>query len=110
MKQAKLEQLFAEHETNKLSWTGKCHDCKQEVTVSADQLEEGVRIEGGAIYEPEDKIFLKCPKCFAEDRVLRNFRETEVFSRVVGYMRPVSSWNSAKQEEFGLRKNYKVSK
>lgn len=32
----------------------------------------------------------------------------EVFSRVVGYMRPVSSWNKGKQEEFKERVEYDV--
>ena len=32
----------------------------------------------------------------------------EVYSRVSGYMRPVSGWNDAKQDEFKLRKTYKV--
>lgn len=29
----------------------------------------------------------------------------EVFSRVVGYFRPVKQWNKGKQEEFWQRKN-----
>jgi len=29
---------------------------------------------------------------------------TEVFSRIVGYFRPVSSWNKGKKEEFADRK------
>lgn len=37
----------------------------------------------------------KCPKCEAE---------CEVYSRIVGYMRPVKQWNSGKQEEFKDRK------
>lgn len=32
----------------------------------------------------------------------------EVYSRVVGYIRPVSQWNDGKQEEFALRKTYKI--
>ena len=32
----------------------------------------------------------------------------EVYSRVVGYFRPVSSWNDGKQEEFKDRKFYTV--
>jgi ribonucleoside-triphosphate reductase len=32
----------------------------------------------------------------------------EVFSRVVGYLRPVKQWNKGKQEEFGERKVFKV--
>jgi len=37
----------------------------------------------------------KCPKCNAE---------TEVYSRIVGYMRPVRQWNEGKQAEFKDRK------
>lgn len=33
----------------------------------------------------------------------------EVYSRVVGYFRPVEQWNKGKQEEFKERKEYKVS-
>ena len=29
----------------------------------------------------------------------------EVYSRVVGYLRPVQGWNKGKKEEFALRKN-----
>ena len=32
----------------------------------------------------------------------------EVYSRVVGYLRPVQSWNNGKKEEFELRKTYNV--
>ena len=30
----------------------------------------------------------------------------EVFSRVVGYIRPVNQWNDGKQEEFRQRKTF----
>ena len=33
----------------------------------------------------------------------------EVYSRVVGYLRPVQNWNKGKKEEFTLRKNIKLS-
>ena len=32
----------------------------------------------------------------------------EVYSRVVGYLRPVQGWNRGKKEEFKLRKTYNV--
>ena len=32
----------------------------------------------------------------------------EVYSRVVGYLRPVQGWNKGKKEEFTLRKNMKI--
>jgi ribonucleoside-triphosphate reductase (formate) len=35
---------------------------------------------------------------------------TEVYSRVVGYLRPVAQWNNGKQTEFCMRKTFKASK
>ena len=32
---------------------------------------------------------------------------TEIYSRVVGYFRPVSQWNKGKKEEFKKRKTFK---
>jgi ribonucleoside-triphosphate reductase len=37
-------------------------------------------------------------------------RKTEVYSRVVGYMRPVQQWNVGKQAEFKTRKNIYINK
>ena len=34
--------------------------------------------------------------------------QCEVFSRVVGYMRPVQAWNKGKKEEYSMRKTYDV--
>jgi ribonucleoside-triphosphate reductase len=36
-------------------------------------------------------------------------QETEVYARVVGYLRPVKQWNDGKQAEFRMRKMFKVS-
>ncbi len=41
-----------------------------------------------------------CPKCEAEDR----HNDCEVYSRIVGYLRPVDQWNNGKQSEFSDRK------
>ncbi|OPZ22569.1 MAG: Anaerobic ribonucleoside-triphosphate reductase [candidate division BRC1 bacterium ADurb.BinA364] len=40
-----------------------------------------------------------CPKCGAE---------TEVYSRIVGYLRPVNQWNEGKQAEFAMRQRYAI--
>jgi len=32
----------------------------------------------------------------------------EVYSRIVGYLRPVQNWNEGKQQEFTERKVYRV--
>ena len=34
---------------------------------------------------------------------------TEIYSRVVGYYRPVNQWNKGKQSEFADRKEYDVN-
>lgn len=34
----------------------------------------------------------------------------EVYSRVVGYLRPVQNWNKGKKEEFVQRKTYLLEK
>jgi ribonucleoside-triphosphate reductase len=34
--------------------------------------------------------------------------ECEVYSRVVGYMRPVKQWNRGKQQEFSDRKTFDI--
>lgn len=43
----------------------------------------------------------KCPKCG---------EETEVFSRVVGYIRPIKQWNDGKMAEFETRKTFDINK
>jgi len=43
-----------------------------------------------------------CPKCVVEQK-------TEVYSRVVGYIRPVEQWNKGKKEEFVDRKEFVVA-
>ena len=37
-------------------------------------------------------------------------KETEVFSRIVGYFRPVQNWNAGKQEEFKERLEFDEKK
>jgi ribonucleoside-triphosphate reductase len=35
-------------------------------------------------------------------------QETEVYSRIVGYYRPVKNWNNGKKAEFGVRKEFSL--
>ena len=42
-----------------------------------------------------------CPKCTI-------LQPCEVYSRIVGYLRPVQQWNRGKQEEFEQRKTFKI--
>jgi ribonucleoside-triphosphate reductase len=43
----------------------------------------------------------KCDKCGAE---------TEIYSRIVGYIRPIQQWNPGKRAEFNDRITYKMAK
>jgi anaerobic ribonucleoside-triphosphate reductase len=45
----------------------------------------------------------------AEARRVRAVR-TEVYSRIVGYYRPVQDWNKGKQEEFAERQYVDIGK
>jgi len=76
-----------------------CHDCGR--TIEHD--EEYMPYKVGA------DIYMKCKACHQSDPVLRNFQKAEVYSRVVGYIRPVTQWNKGKQAEFGDRTEFVVS-
>lgn len=75
-----------------------CHDCGRELKNNEEFMS----------YLVEGKEFMKCKTCHEADSVLRNFQKTEVYSRVVGYIRPVAQWNGGKQAEFDDRKEFKL--
>ena len=50
-----------------------------------------------------DGEHFKCPKCVID-------QPCEVYSRVVGYLRPVQQWNNGKKQEFEERKEYVAGK
>lgn len=86
----------------------KCHDCGKEIKIENKELKNGVLL----LYKENDKnieIF-KCNECFKKNPALTNYKKCEVYSRVVGYLRPVQQWNAGKIQEFGERKEYKFKK
>jgi hypothetical protein len=106
----KIEELKKDLESEDLEYVGFCHDCGVDVNVNASIKNGGIEIEGGAVYKItqgiEEKVFLKCDTCYAIDKTLTDFQPCEVFSRVVGYLRPVNQWNKGKKEEFKMRKEF----
>ncbi len=76
-----------------------CHDCGRELKMNEEYMN----------YAVESGEFCKCKKCHQADPILRNFQRTEVYSRVVGYIRPVAQWNGGKQAEFDDRKEFKLN-
>ena len=107
-----LQELFIRWWTKELGWKGDCHDCGVDTEVIAMVEDDGkLTISGGAVAFPDGidgEYFVKCESCFDKDNFLRNFRECEVFSRIVGYLRPLKQWNVGKKAEFENRKLFKT--
>ena len=84
-----------------------CHDCQTEMSFSGKEIKNGHL----CVYDNGSgkiKVF-KCKKCFKKNPSLANYQDCEVYSRVVGYLRPVKQWNEGKQVEYKNRATYKVS-
>lgn len=105
-----LKELLSKLECDEIEFNGKCHDCGKEISVMAGIDSGSPYAYGGAVYKvsppsiSKDNIFIKCDECFIKDKVLRNWRPTEVYSRVVGYLRPIGQWNKGKKAEWEKRK------
>jgi hypothetical protein len=86
-----------------------CHDCGKEIIIGPNgEIQDGQMLKYN-LPDGKQKTIFKCLKCFSADKSLRNFQETEIYSRVVGYLRPVSQWNEGKQQEFKDRKEFKIN-
>jgi len=81
-----------------------CHDCGQKLSINKGEIENGVFL----IYDNNgEKInIIKCNNCYSKNPSLTNFQECEVYSRVVGYIRPVQQWHKGKKQEYGERKEF----
>jgi hypothetical protein len=94
-----------------MHYRGICHDCGIRVFVEATLGVDGaITITGGAVYKikrgPDVRYFFKCDECYKKDKILQNYEDCEVYSRVVGYLRPVQQWNKGKVEEYKMRKEF----
>jgi len=114
MKIEELHDLFDREQTKEIAFEGKCHDCKREIIVLAEAERTGFKITGGAVYKVydaelykgKDRFSVKCNDCYEKERLLTGYQECEIYSRIVGYLRPVSQWNVGKQQEFRDRKMF----
>jgi ribonucleoside-triphosphate reductase len=110
MKVERLQDLLDQHPEG-ITWEGSCHTCGCKVEVEAIPEEEGIRIRGGGVFEPEEnKFFLKCDSCMEQNPALTDYQECEVYARVVGYLRPISQWNEGKRTEFHDREMFDLGK
>ena len=83
-----------------------CHDCSKEIDIEEGEIKNGHLL----YYESEGRKTedFKCSDCFQKNPSLNNYQECEVYSRVVGYIRPVQQWNEGKKREFQERKEFKI--
>jgi len=76
-----------------------CHDCGKQITKGYTLIYKD---------DGETLTIYKCKKCYEKSQMLFNYRPCEVFSRIVGYLRPIQQWNKGKQGEYKDRKNYEI--
>ncbi len=69
-----------------------CVDCGCDIT----EKNKGAKYPSGKF---------KCIDCYETENGIS--QKCEVYSRVVGYLRPVQQWNKGKVSEYKRRKNYK---
>jgi anaerobic ribonucleoside-triphosphate reductase len=106
----KISELKDMHKEQKqLRFSGLCHDCGRDVEIVSTKTDDGeISIKGGAVYGTPEEMLFKCDDCFNKEKTLKNHQQCEVYSRIVGYLRPISQWNKGKLSEFDNRKTLKV--
>ena len=104
----RLHELFDTYEANhELEWVGDCTACRKPMKVLVELTDLGFKVSGGAIYEKMGETVLKCDDCFDKDPHI--YQECEVYSRVVGFLRPVKYWNPGKKSEWNDRKTFDIN-
>jgi len=104
MKIDDIYKLMEEHKAHSLKINGFCWNCGADVTIYVYFDSDKLVIEGGAMFKDKGYYYMKCDECYKQENALTNFRPCEVYSRIVGYMTPVKSWNPGKKAEFEERK------
>ena len=85
----------------------QCDKFEKELTEFNGEIQGGKCLK---FKEGDEEYFVvRCDECFLKDKSLTNYKRTEVYSRVVGYMRPVQNWNKGKQLEYQDRKEFKAT-
>lgn len=90
---------------------GTCHDCKRKVEFYAFWQDGLVKTTLPFWYihsNIETQCFCKCEDCYIKEPLLTHFQEAEVWSRVVGYLRPIKAFNPGKKTEKAMRKDFKL--
>lgn len=97
------------------SITYECADCGEEhiatiKRISDIELDIDNAIIGVKKFKTDftDRYVFKCPDCYEKDN---NFGlECDIYSRVVGFYRPIKYWNKGKRAEYKERVVYDMPK
>ncbi len=81
-----------------------CFECDKKIESTEEEITNGVLVDY------KDLFAYKCDECFKKKPELEGYTKTEVFSRIVGYLRPKDSVNPGKAQEMRERVDYKVPK
>jgi hypothetical protein len=84
--------------------TGICFDCDK--VMDLEETEKGLDVKDGHFLVRKDTYRIKCNECFGKNPKWIDKQPCEVYSRVVGYIRPVQQWHASKQEEYRERKTF----
>lgn len=106
MTKEQLHELFDENpDCGQIGFDGTCCDCGCPIKVTIALSETGFMVDGGVPYILKDGTKkAKCYDCYAKNPAYE--QKCEVYSRVVGYYRPVDNFNTGKKLEFEQRKNF----
>ncbi len=125
----KLLAVFEKSDSPVVTWRLPCCSCEKETTAAAALLFDaygepqsfrfsanGLRWDRCAERHPFTAEFdgggwyVKCRRCLERDHGVMDegTRNTEVYSRVVGYYRPIKGWNAGKRQEFEQRKYHRI--
>jgi hypothetical protein len=103
-----IDELFREAEAPCLKLIGKCQKCKCEVDLTVWRKPFDIEGNGGIVKGVDEMPEFKCSECLEKDKGMISPQRTEVFSRVVGYLRPVSNYNPGKTAEREMRTNFNM--
>ena len=95
-----------DEETGEISYP--CYDCGKKLIVKGEEIIGGKLLK----YDlgKEWGFVIKCDECFTRNPSLTNYQTTEVYSRIVGFYRPIAQWNNGKRREYKDRKIYNYKK
>ena len=100
-----LSDKIGEHQFARIGVT--CMDCGKDFQMNIERTSATcIEIKNGAIGKRYGSYLFKCSECFRKSQEFD--QACDVYSRVVGYLRPVGQWNDAKQEEYKKRKVFDV--